>query len=122
MKIKFNRLNHIQICIPHGQEDRAREFYCGILGLLEIEKPTHIKANGGFWLEVADLQIHIGIETMNGVSKRHPAFEVNDLHLVKSYLKDSAVRVFDQQNVNNFERFSFYDYWDNRIELMQRVK
>ena len=117
-----NIVNHIQICIPHGQEEKAREFYCGLLSLEEIDKPEHLKANGGFWLEVADLQIHIGIETMNGVSKRHPAFEVNDLHLVKSYLKDSAVRVFDQQNVNNFERFSFYDYWDNRIELMQRVK
>lgn len=122
MKIKFNRLNHIQMCIPHGQEDRGRDFYCGILGLLEIDKPDNMKANGGFWLEVADLQIHISTENMNSVSKRHPAFEVDDLNAVKTYLKDSAVRVFDQQNVDDFERFSLYDYWDNRIELMQRVK
>lgn len=110
------------MCIPHGQEDKGREFYCGILGLMEIDKPDHMKANGGFWLEVADLQVHIGTEDMNSVSKRHPAFEVDDLNAVKTYLKDSAVRVFDQQNVDDFERFSLYDYWDNRIELMQRVK
>jgi catechol 2,3-dioxygenase-like lactoylglutathione lyase family enzyme len=122
MKIKFNRLNHIQMCIPHGQEDKAREFYCGLLNIEEIDKPEHLKANGGFWLKVADLQIHIGTEDMKGVSKRHPAFEVDDLHAVKSYLKDSDVRVLNQENVNDFERFSFYDYWDNRIELMQRVK
>jgi hypothetical protein len=63
MTIKFNRLNHIQICIHHGQEGKAREFYCVLLGLVEIEKPEHMKTNGGFWLEVADLQ-----EDMNGTS------------------------------------------------------
>jgi catechol-2,3-dioxygenase len=122
MKIKFNRLNHIQICIPHGQENKAREFYCDLLSLEEIDKPELLKANGGFWLKVADIHIHIGTEDMVSASKRHLGFEVDDLHAVKSYLKNSAIRVLDQQKVNDFERFSFYDYWDNRIELMQRVK
>ncbi len=122
MKIQFNRLNHIQICIPHGEEDKGREFYCGILGLKEIEKPKRMKANGGFWVEIADVQIHIGTEDMNGISKRHPAFEVEDLDAVKSYLIKEKISVVEQQSVNELNRFSFFDYWDNRIELMQCVK
>ncbi len=55
MKIKFNRLNHIQVCIPKNTEDKAREFYCGILGLQEIAKPDILKPNGGFWLSVKTL-------------------------------------------------------------------
>jgi len=122
MKIQFNRLNHIQICIPYGEEAKGREFYCGILGLKEIQKPEHMKVNGGFWLEIADVQIHIGTEEIIAQSKRHPAFEVEDLDDIKSYFIESNVRMVEQQNVNNFKRFSFFDYWNNRIELMQRVK
>ena len=122
MKILFNRLNHIQICIPNGEEDKGREFYCGILGLKEIEKPDRMKANGGFWVEIADVQIHIGTEILEGSSKRHPAFEVEDLDAVKSYLIEEKISVVEQRSVNGFKRFSFFDYWDNRIELMQRVK
>ena len=120
MKIVFNRLNHIQICIPHGQENKAREFYCGILGLSEVEKPERMKKNGGFWVEIADVQIHIGTEVMQGQSKRHPAFEVEDLDAIKQYFLNKKVPVIEQQNANEFRRFSFVDYWDNRIELMER--
>jgi len=50
MNIHFKRLNHIQICILKNKEAEARTFYCGILGLKEIEKPEYLKKNGGFWL------------------------------------------------------------------------
>ncbi len=122
MKIQFNRLNHIQICISKGEEQKGREFYCGILGLEEIEKPEILKANGGFWLQMSDIQIHIGTEELQGKSKRHPAFEVEDLELVKKYLLQHGIKLKEDQPIPDFERFSFFDYWDNRIELMQRVK
>lgn len=121
MKIIFNRLNHIQICVPHGQETRAREFYCGILSLKEIDKPEIMKKNGGFWVEIANLQIHIGTEENQGRSKRHPAFEVDDLVSVKKYLISKDLCVVDQNNVYDFNRFSFFDYWGNRIELMEKI-
>ena len=79
MQIKFNRLNHIQICIPKGEEASALQFYCGILGLDEVKKPDILKSNGGFWLEINNIQIHIGTEELQGISKRHFAFEVQEL-------------------------------------------
>ena len=125
MKIKFNRLNHIQICIPKNAEQKAREFYCGILGLEEIEKPEVLKANGGFWLLMNDIQIHIGTESMQAnadcQSKRHPAFEVEDLDQVKKYLLEQGVKIKEDQIIPGFKRFSLFDYWHNRIELMQKV-
>ncbi len=121
MKIQFNRLNHIQICIPTGEEDRGREFYCGILGLEEIEKPDILKANGGFWLQLNDIQIHIGTEELQGVSKRHPAFEVEEIEKVRAYLLSHNIRIKEDQPIPKFYRLSFFDYWDNRIELMQKI-
>ena len=84
MKIKFIRLNHVQICIPKNKEEEARKFYCELLGLEEIEKPEYLKKNGGFWLKIADIELHIGAEDIENKSKRHPAFEVEELEKIKA--------------------------------------
>jgi catechol 2,3-dioxygenase-like lactoylglutathione lyase family enzyme len=120
MKIQIKRLNHIQICIPVGEEARAREFYGGVLGLEEIEKPDALKPNGGLWFQVADIQLHIGVEEMQGKSKRHPAFEVEDLERIKEYLRERGVRTRDETPVPGISRISLFDPFDNRIEFMEK--
>ena len=69
MKIHFKRLDHVQICIPEGKEIEARRFYCDVLQLEEIDKPEYLKKNGGFWLKIADIQLHIGVEASKCKSK-----------------------------------------------------
>jgi len=120
MIIKYNRLNHIQICIPKGEEERGREFYCEILGLKEIPKPKPLIKNGGFWLEIANIQLHIGTEDLEGKSKRHPAFEVKNLNEVKGYLERKGVRIKEDAKIPGVNRFSFYDFWENRIEFLEK--
>ena len=119
MKITFKRLNHIQICIPIGKEDEARKFYSGILGLEEIEKPDPLKPNGGLWYRLADIQLHIGVEKIEGSSKRHPAFEIENTDLVKKYLLEKGVRVKEETPVPGQKRFTFLDPFDNRIEFLE---
>ena len=34
-------INHVQLTIPRGSEEKARHFYCQTLGLPEIEKPVN---------------------------------------------------------------------------------
>ncbi|TXG39522.1 VOC family protein [Seonamhaeicola maritimus] len=121
MKIDFQKINHVQICIPIGEEDKGREFYCGILGLKEIERPQSLKHMGGFWLELANIDLHIGTENLEGKSKRHPAFEVKNINQVKAYLIENGVKVKEDAEIPGIGRFSFYDYWDNRIELIEKV-
>jgi catechol 2,3-dioxygenase-like lactoylglutathione lyase family enzyme len=121
MKIHFQRLNHVQICIPPGAEGKAREFYGGVLGLEEIEKPDALKPNGGLWFEIADIQLHIGIEEANGKSKRHPAFEVEGLEHIRAHLGENGVKIKDETKVPGMSRLSFFDPFDNRIELMERT-
>ena len=120
MEINFKKINHIQICIPKGEEERGREFYCETLGLNEIEKPDSLKANGGFWLEVANIQLHIGTENIDGISKRHPAFEIDNLNEVKKYLIKKCVRIKEEDKIPGINRFSIFDYWNNRIELIEK--
>ena len=115
MRVHFKRLDHVQICIPFGEEDRARDFYGRVLGLEEIEKPDALKPNGGLWFRVADVQLHIGAEEVQGKSKRHPAFEVEELAQVREYLAANGVKIKDEVAVPGLDRFSFFDPFGNRI-------
>jgi catechol 2,3-dioxygenase-like lactoylglutathione lyase family enzyme len=127
MKINFKRLDHVQVCIPRGAEAEAREFYGGLLGLEEIEKPEVLRPNGGMWYEVADVQLHVGVEDSVAPSKRHPAFEVERVGEVRAYLEQSGVRTKDEPTIPGasasslIKRFSFFDPFGNRIELMEKT-
>ena len=120
MKVRIRRLDHVQICIPRGQEEQARRFYTEVLGLEEIEKPDALKPNGGLWFQMADIQLHIGVEDAQGKSKRHPAFEVEGLEQIREHLIEHHVRVKDETAVPGLNRFSFFDPFDNRIEFMEK--
>jgi catechol 2,3-dioxygenase-like lactoylglutathione lyase family enzyme len=123
MKIQFKRLDHVQVSIPVGNEDRAREFYGVLLGLAEIEKPEVLKKNGGLWYSVADVQLHVGAEDVVAPSKRHPAFEVEEVKSVRAYLEQHGVRVKDEPDIPGVvQRFSFFDPFGNRIELLEKTK
>ncbi len=40
-------LDHVQLAMPPGEEDRARVFYRDVLGLQEVPKPADLAARGG---------------------------------------------------------------------------
>ena len=118
--IQFKRLDHIQICIPVGKEAEARQFYAEIIGLQEIPKPAALIPNGGVWYQIADIQLHIGMENEINRSKRHPAFEVADLEAARAHLERYGVRIKEDIPIPGQSRFSFIDPFGNRIELLQK--
>jgi len=121
MKINFKRLDHVQLCVPPGAETQAREFYGILLGLAEIEKPEPLQGRGGLWFQIADIQLHIGVEADHSRSKRHPAFEVENIETVRKHLETNGVRTRDEIPLAGIRRFSFFDPFNNRIELLERT-
>ena len=61
------------------------------------------------------------VEKMQGKSKRHPAFEVEELERIREYLQQNRVEIKEEPVVPGLKRFSFFDPFDNRIEFMERV-
>jgi catechol 2,3-dioxygenase-like lactoylglutathione lyase family enzyme len=116
-------INHVQITVPKGQEQAAKEFYCKLMGLQEIEKPEVLKANGGFWLQLGDIQIHVGTE--NGVdrnqTKAHVAYEVQDIESWRSRLEAANIALFNSQPIPGFKRVEFRDPFGNRVELIEKT-
>jgi len=119
-ELDFVRLDHIQICIPPGKETEARKFYTDILKLREILKPAPLVPNGGLWYEIADIQLHIGTEDETNRSKRHPAFEIENLNDARKYLENNGILTQDEKEIPGVIRFSFFDPFGNRIELLEK--
>ncbi len=115
-------IDHVQITVPRGQEPAARDFYCGVLGLTEIEKPDALKPRGGFWLQVGDRELHVGTE--EGVdrqaTKAHIAFGVDDLPFWRTRLSAAGIVPEDGVPIPKCARFEFRDPFGNRVELIQR--
>lgn len=121
MKIHIKRLHHVQLCIPVGEEAKARDFYGRVLGFAEIEKPKALRENGGLWFEVADIQLHIGVEAGMAKSKRHPAFEVEGLDEIREYFGQQQIQIKEETPLTGQKRLSFFDPFGNRIELLERT-
>ena len=118
------RLHHAQITIPRGAEEQARQFYCGLLGLPEIEKPDSLKARGGFWLQVGQQQVHVGTE--DGVdrqaSKAHLAYQVDDVHAWQHLLEEHGIAILDGIPIPGFDRIEIRDPFGNRLEFIQQLE
>lgn len=117
----ISRVHHAQITIPVGSEEAARAFYCGVLGLKEIEKPDSLKHRGGFWLQVGDMQVHMGMEA--GVdrtkTKAHLAYQVDDVPAWRRALEAQGIKMADSIPIEGYDRFEFRDPFGNRIEFIQ---
>ncbi|MEO6589053.1 MAG: VOC family protein [Pyrinomonadaceae bacterium] len=116
------RVQHAQITIPKGEEEKAREFYCEFLGLIEIPKPESLKMRGGFWLLLNDFQIHIGTEEDfdRTKTKAHLAYEVENLEMWREKLKARNITILDGVKIPDYERFEFRDPFGNRVEFLEK--
>jgi catechol 2,3-dioxygenase-like lactoylglutathione lyase family enzyme len=115
-------IHHVQLTIPRGAENQARQFYCEALGLREVEKPANLVVRGGLWLQVGDRQVHIGVE--DGVNrhatKAHVAYEVSNLEEWKARLAALGIEVIEGLPIPGYDRFEFRDPFGNRVEYMER--
>jgi catechol 2,3-dioxygenase-like lactoylglutathione lyase family enzyme len=118
--MRITRLEHVQLAMPPGGEDRARAFYNGIFGIPEIPKPANLARRGGCWFEAGDLKIHLGVEAdFHPARKAHPALLVEDLHALIGSLTSSGYRLRDDEPLEGYHRTYVDDPFGNRIELME---
>jgi catechol 2,3-dioxygenase-like lactoylglutathione lyase family enzyme len=114
-------LDHVQLAIPAGGEDRARTFYAGLLGMEEVPKPASLSASG-CWFTGGGAALHIGIDPdFRPAKKAHPALLVDDLEELRARLAEAGCVIRDDTPVAGYARFFTEDPFGNRIELMQRV-
>lgn len=113
-------IDHVQVAIPVGAEDRAREFYVGALGMREIPKPAELAARGGLWLECGRQQLHLGVEReFRAAKKAHPALVVEGLLDLVDALVARGCAVKPGEDLPGLRRRFVDDPFGNRIELLE---
>lgn len=113
-------LDHVQLAMPPGGEERARAFYGGVLGLPEAPKPPALAARGGCWFDNGAAQLHLGIEPDFAPARRaHPALLVEDLDEAARVLEAARAPARRDDSVEGVHRLYTEDPFGNRLELIQ---
>ena len=113
-------LDHIQLAIPIGAEDRARQFFTGDLGFPEVEKPANLKAKGGAWFQCGSHQIHVGVtDSFVPAKKAHPAILVRNIGALRAHLEGRGLSPRDEDPLPGAARFYLDDPFCNRLEFLE---
>lgn len=117
----FERIDHVQLAMPAGEEMRARAFYADVLGMIELEKPEALKSRGGVWFESDGVQLHLGVEKeFTPARKAHPALRCSDFQGLLQKLCDAGIPVASEATPlpDGSDHAYIDDPFGNRIELI----
>ena len=121
--MKILSIGHVQLAMPPGEEEKAREFYVNLLGFSEIPKPPELAKRGGAWFQSESVQLHLGVEAdFKAARKAHPAFLVEDLETLIANVQRAGYETdTSQPPLDGYKRAHIFDPFGNRIELMEKL-
>lgn len=113
-------IEHVQLAMPRGGEDKARSFYVDQLGMIEVAKPPALAARGGCWFELGPVKLHLGVdEDFRPARKAHPGLLVDDFDGLCAALRTADHAVVDDHLLPGVRRAHVSDPFGNRIELIE---
>jgi catechol 2,3-dioxygenase-like lactoylglutathione lyase family enzyme len=113
-------IDHVQLAMPPDGENRAVDFYEGVLGIPRVPKPTALQARGGCWFERGALKVHLGVEhDFRPAKKAHPALVVDGLARLVDELRAASIEVRDGEPLEGIHHVYVDDPFGNRIELIE---
>ena len=115
-------IDHVQLAMPPGEEERARAFYRDVLGLPEEPKPPGLAQRGGCWFGSGQVRVHLGVDKdFRPATKAHPGLLVKELEGIVQRCRERGLRVVDDEPLEGHHRVYVEDPFGNRIELMERI-
>lgn len=115
-------IDHVQLALPAGGEERARAFYRDVLGLAEQPKPPVLAKRGGCWFANGAVQIHLGVDPgFRPAVKAHVGLLVDALAPVVAACRRHGFDVTDGEPLDGCARAYVHDPFGNRIELLERT-
>src|SRR5579875_3139587 len=96
---RIRAIDHVQLAMPPGSEERATAFYADVLGLTREPKPPALARRGGCWFSNGAVVIHLGAEEgFVPARKAHPALQVEGFDSLLAKLGDAGYPVrFDDE-------------------------
>ena len=113
-------IDHVQLAMPVGAEEVARDFYVRVLGLVEVPKPAALLPRGGCWFEAGAVRVHLGTEDdFRPARKAHPALLRRDL---RDFIEESDLDATWADEIPGIIRCHVADPFGNRIELVEAIE
>ncbi len=113
-------LDHVQLAIPPHVEEKADEFYVGVLGFARVAKPELLERRGGRWYEQGPTRVHLGVDSQFvPATKAHVAFLVDDYDGLQDRLRAGHHRVQIDDDIPGTDRFYTWDPFGNRLEMIR---
>ena len=113
------RLQHVSIGIPTQGADRARWFYCDVLGLEERDVLPTLDPAKFIWFRAGgDCELHLML--LDEPPPEHPHFCLavdSDLAGLRARLENAGVETRDGTELVGRPRFTCRDPFGNLIEL-----
>lgn len=115
----FTAIDHVQLAMPRGEEEKARAFYVGILGMMEVAKPAELAKRGGCWFQSGSVQIHLGVEDdFRPAKKAHPALRCGNYKELTTKLQRAGIETTLDTTIPGVMRCHIHDCFGNRLELI----
>ncbi len=112
-------IDHVQLGMPAGGEDRARAFYVDILGLREVPKPAELAGRGGAWFAGRSVAIHLGVEVdFRPLRRRTRRSRSMTFDAARDRLEAAGVATTADDSGLPVRRCYVHDPFGNRIELV----
>ncbi len=115
-------IHHVQIAIPPGGEELARDFFRNTLCLHEVKVPPNVSKRAIAWFEQGSLRVHVGIDAdFHPSSSGHPAFSVQAYDSLIQHFHKLGISHISASLVGGSRRCHIFDPFGNRIELIEAL-
>lgn len=114
------RLDHVQLAMAPGGEERADAFYRDLLGFEPVEKPRELAARGGRWYTAGTVGVHLGVEEgFQPSTKSHICLVVDDYQDLLERLTSAGYSLRPDEDLAGVTRAYVNDPFGNRIEIQK---
>lgn len=118
----FDRLHHVQLAMPEGEEAAARTFFVDVLAMTEVAKPSALAARGGAWFRAGGVELHLGVEPgFAPARKAHPGIVVTDLDELVRRLQEAGQELSWDTDFPGYRRIYASDPFGNRLEFLEEL-
>ncbi|WP_084037913.1 O-antigen ligase family protein [Demequina sp. NBRC 110053] len=117
----FTGVDHVMLAMPAGGREAAREYYGGVLGMVEMDCPEPMRSHGGCCFETGDVVLHLGpASDFVPATMAHPAIVVEDLDALQAAIEDRGYACRRSESATpGVQRFHTRDVFGNRLEFQQ---
>jgi hypothetical protein len=119
--MRITGIDHVQLAMPAGKEDIAREFYAR--NARHPRSPEAAGARQARWrmvrIRARSRFTSASRRTFAPRAKAHPALLVQDLATLVATLRSKGHEIVPADGVEGWYRVHVFDPFGNRIELME---